>query len=47
VALLAALRRGPVGEVLQLVGDGVAGAAAQGLPGAVETAAVAVRRPAS
>ncbi|MBN0046921.1 hypothetical protein JS756_22955 [Streptomyces actuosus] len=40
VALLAALRRGPVGEVLQLAGDGVAGAAAQGLPRAAETAAL-------
>ncbi|MEV8524833.1 UPF0158 family protein [Streptomyces sp. NPDC052000] len=40
VALLAALRRGPVREVLQLVGDGVAGAAAQGLPGAAEMAAL-------
>ncbi|MEU9111203.1 UPF0158 family protein [Streptomyces sp. NPDC048483] len=38
-ALLAALRRGPAREVLQLAGDGVAMAAAQGLPGAVETAA--------
>lgn len=40
VALLAALRRGPVREVLQLAGDGVAGAAAQGLPGAAEIAAL-------
>lgn len=40
VALLAALRRGPVREVLQLTGDGVAGAAAQGLPGAAEVAAL-------
>ncbi len=40
VALLAALRRGPVREVLQLAGDGVAGAAAQGLPGAAEMAAL-------
>ncbi|MDT9699644.1 UPF0158 family protein [Streptomyces sp. P17] len=39
VALFAALRRGPVREVLQLAGDGVAGAAAQGLPGAAEMAA--------
>ncbi|WP_432197839.1 UPF0158 family protein [Streptomyces sp. bgisy027] len=39
-ALLAALRRGPEREVLQLAGDGVAGAAAQGLPGAAETAAL-------
>ncbi|MGW3950801.1 hypothetical protein ACWEKM_07535 [Streptomyces sp. NPDC004752] len=39
VALLAALRRGPAHEVLQLAGDGVAGAAALGLPGAAETAA--------
>ncbi|MGW0824399.1 UPF0158 family protein [Streptomyces sp. NPDC002845] len=39
VALLAALRRGPASEVLQLVGDGVAGAAALGLPGAAEMAA--------
>ncbi|MEV5467988.1 UPF0158 family protein [Streptomyces griseoincarnatus] len=38
-ALLAALRRGPVREVLQLAGDGVAGAAALGLPGAAEMAA--------
>lgn len=38
-ALLAALRRGPSREVLQLAGDGVAGAAAQGLPGAAEMAA--------
>ncbi|MEU6373323.1 hypothetical protein [Streptomyces sp. NPDC046909] len=38
-ALLAALSRGPVHEVLQLAGDGVAGAAAQGLPGAAEMAA--------
>ncbi|MBT2674238.1 hypothetical protein J7E95_26190 [Streptomyces sp. ISL-14] len=38
-ALLAALRRGPVHEVLQLAGDGVAMAAAQGLPGAAEMAA--------
>jgi hypothetical protein len=36
VALLAALRRGPAREVLQLAGDGVAGAAARGLPGAAE-----------
>ncbi|NEA48491.1 hypothetical protein G3I35_20030 [Streptomyces sp. SID10815] len=40
VALLAALRRGPVREVLQLAGDGVAGAAAQNLPGAAEMAAL-------
>jgi Uncharacterised protein family (UPF0158) len=40
VALPAALRRGPVREVLQLAGDGVAGAAAQGLPGAAEMAAL-------
>ncbi len=40
VALFAALRRGPVREVLQLAGDGVAGAAAQGLPGAAEMAAL-------
>ncbi|WP_282703161.1 UPF0158 family protein [Streptomyces sp. CC219B] len=39
-ALLAALRRGPVREVLQLAGDGVAGTAAQGLPGAAEMAAL-------
>ncbi|MFF4525978.1 UPF0158 family protein [Streptomyces bluensis] len=39
VALLAALRRGPVREVLQMAGDGVAGAAARGLPGAAEMAA--------
>ncbi|MFD4256482.1 UPF0158 family protein [Streptomyces sp. NPDC058534] len=40
-ALLAALRRGPVREVLQLAGDGVAEAAAapRGLPGAAEMAA--------
>ncbi|GGL06087.1 UPF0158 family protein [Streptomyces flaveus] len=38
-ALLAALRRGPEREVLQLAGDGVAGAAARGVPGAAETAA--------
>ncbi|XUL88986.1 UPF0158 family protein [Streptomyces galilaeus] len=38
-ALLAALRHGPVSEVLQLAGDGVAGAAALGLPGAAQTAA--------
>ncbi|UIX32013.1 UPF0158 family protein [Streptomyces sp. GQFP] len=38
-ALLAALRRGPVSEVLQLAGDGVAGAAALGLPGAAQMAA--------
>ncbi|WP_327722124.1 UPF0158 family protein [Streptomyces sp. NBC_00490] len=38
-ALLAALRHGPVNEVLQLAGDGVAGAAALGLPGAVRMAA--------
>ncbi|MFJ9667363.1 UPF0158 family protein [Streptomyces sp. NPDC101219] len=38
VALLAALRRGPVREVLQLAGDGVAVAAAQGLPEAAEMA---------
>ncbi|MEU0215259.1 UPF0158 family protein [Streptomyces sp. NPDC006265] len=43
VALLAALRRGPVREVLQLAGDGVAGVAAQGLPGAAETAALFLR----
>lgn len=36
VALLAALHRGPVTEVLQLAGDGVAGAALRGLPGAAE-----------
>ncbi|MDX3638623.1 UPF0158 family protein [Streptomyces sp. MB09-02B] len=40
VTLLAALRRGPVREVLQLAGDGVAGTAAQGLPGAAEMAAL-------
>ncbi|MGY5032546.1 UPF0158 family protein [Streptomyces sp. 900116325] len=40
VALLAALRSGPEREVLQLAGDGVAGAAARGLPGSVETAAL-------
>ncbi|MBJ6644827.1 hypothetical protein DD630_17820 [Streptomyces sp. BSE7F] len=40
VALLAALRRGPVREVLQLAGEGVAGTAAQGLPGAAEMAAL-------
>ncbi|NEC85228.1 hypothetical protein G3I71_04985 [Streptomyces sp. SID12501] len=40
VALLAALHRGPAREVLQLVGDGVAVAAAQGLPGAAEMAAL-------
>ncbi|WP_306965051.1 UPF0158 family protein [Streptomyces afghaniensis] len=39
VALLAALQRGTVREVLQLTGDGVAGAAARGLPGAAEMAA--------
>jgi hypothetical protein len=39
VALLAALRRGPEREVLQLAGDGVAGAVARGVPGAGETAA--------
>lgn len=39
VALLAALRRGPEREVLQLAGDGVAGAAARGVPGAGDTAA--------
>ncbi|WP_329468438.1 hypothetical protein [Streptomyces sp. NBC_01431] len=39
VALLAALQRGTVREVLQLAGDGVAGAAARGLPGAAEMAA--------
>ncbi|WP_280877580.1 UPF0158 family protein [Streptomyces pseudovenezuelae] len=38
-ALLAALRRGPMNEVLQLAGDGVAAAAALGLPGATQTAA--------
>ncbi|MDX3614882.1 hypothetical protein [Streptomyces europaeiscabiei] len=38
-ALLAALRRGPANEVLQLAGDGVAGAAALGLPGAAQMAA--------
>ncbi|MFF6980327.1 hypothetical protein ACFZAV_22085 [Streptomyces sp. NPDC008343] len=38
-ALLAALSRGPVREVLQLAGDGVAGAAVQGLPGAAEVVA--------
>ncbi|MFF3689923.1 hypothetical protein [Streptomyces sp. NPDC002187] len=38
VALLAALHREPVSEVLQLAGDGVAGTAATGLPGAAETA---------
>ncbi|MEU3253296.1 UPF0158 family protein [Streptomyces sp. NPDC006997] len=38
VALQAALRRGLEREVLQLAGDAVAGAAAQGLPGAAETA---------
>ncbi|MFJ8789023.1 hypothetical protein [Streptomyces sp. NPDC102462] len=38
-ALLAALDRGPVNEVLQLAGDGVAGAAARGVAGAAETAA--------
>jgi hypothetical protein len=36
VALLAALHRGPVSEVLQLAGDAVAGAVAAGLPGAAE-----------
>ncbi|WP_244313373.1 UPF0158 family protein [Streptomyces zinciresistens] len=40
VALRAALRRGPEREVLQVAGDGVAGAAAPGLPGAAETAAL-------
>ncbi|WP_426569071.1 UPF0158 family protein [Streptomyces canus] len=40
VTLLAALRRGPVREVLQLAGEGVAGTAAQGLPGAAEVAAL-------
>ncbi len=40
--LLAALRRGPVSEVLQLAGDGVAGAAALGLPGAAQMAATFV-----
>ncbi|MFE6620386.1 hypothetical protein [Streptomyces sp. NPDC057740] len=39
MALLAALRRGPVSEVLQLAGDGVAGTAALGLPGAPQMAA--------
>ncbi|WP_262505418.1 hypothetical protein [Streptomyces sp. TRM68367] len=39
VALLAALQRGTVREVLQLAGDCVAGAAARGLPGAAEMAA--------
>ncbi|KUO16877.1 hypothetical protein AQJ91_33170 [Streptomyces dysideae] len=39
-ALFAALHRGPVREVLQLAGDGVAVAAAQGLPGAAEMAAL-------
>jgi hypothetical protein len=38
-ALLAALQRGTVREVLQLAGDGVVGAAARGLPGAAEMAA--------
>jgi hypothetical protein len=38
-ALLAALRRGPARDVLQLAGDGVAGAAARGLPGAAAMAA--------
>lgn len=38
-ALLAALRRGPVRDVVQLAGDGVAGAAALGLPGAATMAA--------
>ncbi|GAB7030896.1 UPF0158 family protein [Streptomyces sp. NPDC021749] len=38
-ALFAALRRGPVREVLQMAGDGVAEAAARGLPGAAEMAA--------
>ncbi|MGW3647874.1 UPF0158 family protein [Streptomyces sp. NPDC000878] len=38
-ALLAAPRRGPVSEVLQLAGDGVAGAAALGLSGAAQMAA--------
>jgi hypothetical protein len=42
VALLAALRRGTVCEVLQLAGDGVAEAAARGLPGAAEMAALFV-----
>ncbi|MFI6626494.1 UPF0158 family protein [Streptomyces sp. NPDC050528] len=37
-ALLAALRRGPASEVLQLAGDGVAEAAARGLPEAAEMA---------
>lgn len=40
VALLAALRRGPAREVLQLAGDGVAGAAVLGLPTAAEMAAL-------
>jgi hypothetical protein len=40
VALLAALQRGTVREVLQLAGDGVAGAAVRGLPGAAEMAAL-------
>ncbi|MEU8868984.1 UPF0158 family protein [Streptomyces umbrinus] len=39
-ALLAALHRGPVREVLQLAGDGVAEAAARGLAGASEMAAL-------
>ncbi|MBV9023357.1 MAG: hypothetical protein JO362_06090 [Streptomycetaceae bacterium] len=38
LTLLAVLRRGPARAVLQLAGDGVAGAAAQGLPGAAEMA---------
>lgn len=40
VSLLAALRHGPVREVLQLAGDGVAKAAARELPGAAEMAAL-------
>ncbi|MBC9727483.1 hypothetical protein H8R17_22320 [Streptomyces sp. TRM68367] len=38
-ALRTALLRGPSREVLQLAGDGVAGAAVRGLPGAAEMAA--------
>ncbi|MDH6626502.1 hypothetical protein M2271_004319 [Streptomyces sp. LBL] len=38
--LLAALHRGPVCEVLQLAGDGVAEAAVRGMPGAAEMAAL-------
>jgi hypothetical protein len=39
LVLLAVLQRGTACAVLQLAGDGVAGAAAQGLPGAAEMAA--------